>query len=499
MASQVHQSGSLPSFKPYVLSPLDHAMACFYLTSTITFSLQDPTRGIPVLEAGVSQLVSKLPFLGGNLIWTTHPDSTKVTGEIHPPTAATWDTYPMLKVKYHAGKYTSMSYGRINGPCHCGVISYDHILREEFVPLPFDIVLAETCPVLRFQANVFEDGIILCASFHHNVIDGKGMNTVMEALATCCRNPTNVQQDELPTDPISEAICRTRLAALASPTPDAFVVRRGTNCPIPAAPEQGLQAPITRLLVLSGEKVIQLKRMCKAFVRNEARGELPSSELGRTAPALSSNDIISALLWLCVLRSRVRSDPRFPQRAKSYFSFPTDARMIIPQDLRSTYIGNSVVSATVESPFSIKDAIQSFSATISAPDEFNLSLIVRLALAIRSKFMSIDRKHVQDMISSLGTGDHAVLTAGNADFALSSLRHMNFYVLKFGPVLGRAAHMDLADPRMKNQAWILSDRHPGHSGMSPWEIRITLDPMVMEYLLEDTLFQWMKVTDLCKL
>ena len=98
--------------------------------------------------------------------------------------------------------------------------------------------------------------------------------------------------------------------------------------------------------------------------------------------------------------------------------------------------------------------------------------------------MSIGRKHVQDMISSLGTGDHAVLTAGNADFALSSLRHMNFYELKFGPVLGRAAHMDLADPRMKNQAWILSDRHPGHSGMSSWEIRITLDPMVMEYLLE---------------
>ncbi|PIG83863.1 O-acetyltransferase [Aspergillus arachidicola] len=495
MASQVHQSGSLPSFKPYVLSPLDHAMACFYLTSIITFSLQDPTRGIPVLEAGVSQLVSKLPFLGGNLIWTTHPDSTRVTGEIHPPNEATWNTYPMLKVKYHAGKYKSMSYGR----GQCDVISYDHLCREEFLPLPFEIVLAETSPVLRFQANVLEDGIILCASFHHNAIDGKGMQTIMEALAACCRNPTNVQQNELPTDPISEAVCRRRLSAAASPTPDAFVVRRGKNCAIPTAPEQGLQAPITRLLVLSGEKVIQLKRMCNAFVRNEARGEVRSSEVDRPTPALSSNDIISALMWLCVRRSQVRSDPRVLERAKSTFSFPADARMIIPQDLRSTYIGNCVVSATVESPFSIEDAIKSSSATVSAPDEINLSLIVSLALTIRSKFKSMDRKYVRNFISSIGTGNHAMLTAGNADFALSNLRHMGFYELNFGPVIGRPAFTDMPDPRMKNQAWVLPDRHPGHNGRSPWEIRITLDPMVMECLLADKLFQWMKGTEVSRL
>ncbi|KAE8370724.1 transferase family-domain-containing protein [Aspergillus caelatus] len=499
MESPVLQSGSLPSFKPYVLSPLDHALACFYLTATFTFSLQDSTEGISVLEAAVSQLVSKLPFLSGNLIWKTHPDNANVMGEIHPPIAATWNTYPMLRVKYHGGKYTPISYGRLNGPAQYSVVSYDNILREEFLPLPFETILGETSPVLRFQANVLEDGIILCASFHHNVIDGKGMNTIMEALAACCRNPTNVQQNELPTDPISEALCRNRLSAAASPTPDAFVVRRGKNCPIPAAPEQGLQAPITRLLVLSGAKVIQLKRMCDAIVQSKAHGEVQSSGVKQPTSALSSNDIISALMWLCVLRSRAASDPRFLKREKSSFSFPTDARIIFTDGLRSTYIGNSVISATIESPFLIEDAVHSSSATVSSPDEFNLTLIARLALVIRSGFRSVNRKYVEDVISSIATGDHAMVTASNADFALSSLRHMGFYGLNFGPVLGKITHADLPDPRMKNQAWVLPDRYPGPGGRSSWEIRMTLDPPVMKHLVEDKLFQWMRDTNLSKL
>ncbi|KAE8168439.1 transferase family-domain-containing protein [Aspergillus tamarii] len=499
MESLALQSGSLPYFKPYVLSPLDHALACFYLTATFTFSLPDSTEGISALEAAVSQLVFKLPFLGGNLVWTNHPDNAKVMGEIHPPTAATWNKYPMLKVKHHGGKYTPMSYGRLNGPDKDSVVSYDNILREEFLPLPFEIVLGETSPVLRFQANVFEDGIILCVSFHHNVIDGKGMNVVMEALAACCRNPPNVHQNELPTDPMSEAVWRNRLFAAASPTPDAFVVRRGKNCPIPAAPEQGPQAPITRLLVLSEAKVTQLKRMCNAMVQYKARGEVPSSGVKQPTTALSSNDVLSAMLWLCVLRSRAASDPRFLKQGKSLFSFPTDARIIFADGLRSTYIGNSVISATVESPFLIEHAANYSSTTVSPPDEFNLSLIARLALAIRSGFRSVNKKYIEDVISSIATGDHAMVTASNADFALSSLRHMGFYGLNFGPVLGKVAHADLPDPRMKNQAWVLPDRHPGHSGRSPWEIRMTLEPLVMKHLVEDKLFQWMRDTELSKL
>ncbi|KNG89314.1 O-acetyltransferase [Aspergillus nomiae NRRL 13137] len=469
------------------------------MMGTITFSLENSKEGISALEAGVSQLVSKLPFLGGNVVWTIDPDSGKGVGEVHPPTAATWSTYPMLCVRHHGGKYTPVSYERPTGPGRCNTVSYDDIFREEFLPMPLDTVLAETHPVLRFQANVLEDGIILCASVHHNAIDGRGIYTVMEALAACCRNPTNVQQNELAIDPISEAVCRKRLSAAASPAPDAFVVLRGENCPIPAAPDRGPQAPITRLLVLSGERVIQLRSMCNALVRDEARGDAESSEVENPKLALSSHDIISALMWLCVLRSRARSDPQFPRQGKSHFAFATDVRTLMSEDLWTTYIGNCVIPATIESPFSIQDAVKSASATISSPGQFDLSLIARLALAVRSGFRSVGKTQVTDVISSIGSRNEEMLSACAADFGISSMRHTGFYKLKFGPVLGRVAHADIPDPRMQNQAWVLPDRYVGHYARSPWEIRIALEPMVMEYLLEDRLFGWMQGTELCKL
>ncbi|KGO47519.1 Transferase [Penicillium expansum] len=175
-----------PTFEPYVATPLDHSMTPTHLAAFLTFSLDKPFKAIPILEAGVTRLVRYLPFLTGNVTFSTLIPHKENVFEIQPPTKQFLLEHPMLKIKYHEQPIFSQQSSL--------VVAQDIVLSEDIIPIPFALAEDYPSPIFRFQANVMPDGIILCFNFHHTAIDGIGIAGIMDALAVCCRDPDAVTE-----------------------------------------------------------------------------------------------------------------------------------------------------------------------------------------------------------------------------------------------------------------------------------------------------------------
>jgi fumigaclavine B O-acetyltransferase len=64
---------------------------------------------------------------------------------------------------------------------------------------------------------------------------------------------------------------------------------------------------------------------------------------------------------------------------------------------------------------------------------------------------------------------------------------MAFYDLDFGSSLGQVENIDLPENRISGVGWVMPARFKG----APWEVRIALEPRVMEGLQRDRLMELM--------
>ncbi|KAJ6050222.1 Transferase [Penicillium canescens] len=158
---------ALLTFEPYVLTPLVHNVPGIHMSFFLTFYIDEPSLAIPPLEAGVNRLIELLPFLAGNVTPSIQLKGKENVYEVQPPTAKFLQEHSMLRIKYHEHYVSPKSPGAFS-------FSNESSIDERFIPMPFEMALAELIPVLRLQANVMHDSIVLCISFHHMAIDGYG-------------------------------------------------------------------------------------------------------------------------------------------------------------------------------------------------------------------------------------------------------------------------------------------------------------------------------------
>ncbi|BCS02678.1 uncharacterized protein AKAW2_60942S [Aspergillus luchuensis] len=128
------------NFKPFTLSSLDHIVPSVYLFFYITFKLDSPSDGIPVLRNGISRLLDALPFLSGNIVMIEELDGKQNLMQVTPAEASALHRSPMLKVIHHGAKTTA--------------VECDDVQHADFVPIPLHLHTTDPSPVLRFQANV---------------------------------------------------------------------------------------------------------------------------------------------------------------------------------------------------------------------------------------------------------------------------------------------------------------------------------------------------------
>lgn len=463
-----------PHFQPYNLSPLDHHLPPMHLTFFLTFKPEDYAQALSVIESGLNSLLFSLPFLTGNVARIPQPGGVR---QLHPAIPAVLDQYPMFKVKHHHNSYLPGNTSRAPET----KISYDDV----FIPIPLDHASNELSPAFRLQANILEDGLILCATMHHTVMDGKGLTNVLKALSLHCQNV----HTEKPTVPLTtpaeqeagrKQILQAGLAQKPAACIQTHVSSKVAQGSVPLIPE----VPVTRRLVISDAKLAKLREMCASSANHSVN--------------LSRNDVFAALMWLCVIRARESVSPT-PTDAnrRSTMGTVSDTRAIMRPALPDAYMGNAYSALCTESPLcqsayvnrSPNSAADQMQQRIDGLKATDVASVAQLAVAIRRDRIALDDEYIRTEIAAVVNKPEWQPTfLAQCDYLQSSLRNFAFYDMDFGPVLGKISDFDIPDGRLSRIAWDLPARYAN----APWELRIGLEPKVMESLRMDPLFQWVE-------
>jgi hypothetical protein len=471
----------LPTFEPYVLTPWDHCIPPVHLAAFLTFRLDKPSNAIPVLEAGITRLINLLPFLGGNVASSTRIPGKENVLEVQPSTQAFTMQHPVLKIRHHKQSIFPTK----SSP----TVSYDRILNDDFIPIPFALAGEDPSPVFRFQANLMLDGIILCFNFHHTALDGVGVVNVIEALATCCQGSSSLR-----TSPEQEQEARQTIFKAASTTN--IITKPHEDCPPHLwefTPSSTSQDPASRKLVLDAGKIAKLKKLCSALLQRQSD----------TQPVrISSNTVVTAVIWLCFIRARFGqlATTEEPIPANSCALLACESRSIIQPKIPAAYMGNAIIVKEAYTPLG---PIMSSTYTKVTPTsrtsihiQDDIHLLANIASSVHAALQSATNEHIHEVISKVAASDDWTSPVRPGDVNFSSLRSFKIYEIDFGPCLGKVQDFDLPENRIPGATWVLPSRY-GQS--SPWEVRLTLEPDVMEKVQKDILMKWVGSSEDSKL
>ncbi|KAI9728823.1 MAG: hypothetical protein M1834_007210 [Cirrosporium novae-zelandiae] len=510
------------SFEPYLLTPLDHTIPQCYLSYFLSFRLKDPENSLPALQTGMKCLVSALPFLAGDLMPSNRLAGKQRVFEIQPPTTTSLKEIPIFQVKYHLHCILPHnSYGEsASTPGKLQVANFD----ASFSPLSFMHVVSGAQPIFRVQANVMADGVILCICTNHIAMDATGTGTVIETLAGFCRARLG-EPVSVPTTPEDEADSRKRIfEAIAAP-----YERRDHKeeyCPMEILSTlsqkqvaeffaSAAQILTSRDFIFPSKKIQWLKDTCNALLpqiikrqsHTNGHNNMSQSVNGATNQwFVSSNDVLVALLWLCMNRARFpegRSTSKQPS-PNTTLIMAVNARQRLHPSLSKAYLGNAVVSARASYNLEALCAGNSNGnipeAKTNGIDNGDLLVLTDLAFQIRSKLAVTDDAHIRSAISwILDCKDWGTILTAYSDSVASNWRHIKVYQSDFGPHLGRIENFDTSPGMVEGECIIKPERTPenlgARSGKVPWEVQITLKRTQIENLGKDKLFSWASETE----
>lgn len=465
----------LPTFEPYVATPFDHYMSPVHLASFLTFSLDDPFKAIPILEDGLKRLIKYLPFLAGNVAFSTRVPGKENVFEIQPPTKQFLLQHPIFRIKYHEQPIFS---------------KYSRHVVADITPIPFALAEDYPSPILRFQANIMSDGIILCYSIHHTAIDGIGTTVILDALAALCRSP-NAGPEILRTNPLKEQQSRQKIFEAASALSIKVHSQNGDLSSL-CKPTPGSIpcTPASRKFVVNADKVAKLKTECATILKNQSN---------HYASKISSNVILTAVIWLCTIRAIIKAEPT-PMPTKSCAMLVAGARSKLRPELPPSYLGNAVILHEAYTPLAaiISSTIGSNNKTHTTPRLYHddIKLLAELASLVHTAQASITNETIRELISTRAASDNWAAKTRPRDVIVSSLRNFPTYQHDFGPVLGPVRDFDFLEHRVPGEAWIFPARYKDRA--SPWEVRLTLEPAVMGNVDKDRLMMWLGPREISK-
>ena len=352
-----------PSFR-VDLAALDARHPIHYSRRLLIFrctSTAQRDAQLVALKTGLQALVSQCPILGGKIVPLPPEDATSGKEDwrtIVPDQGIELVVKDLRSAIVPFEALKAADFPAIQLPYHL------------LVPVPEDITNERPFAACKVQFSAISGGTILTWAMSHSVADGSGTNELMRILAEETRLAQ--EPDKARTAPIAAGLGldRTFLRDIASDIP--FNVeqhpayRLETTLPSdapqskpPAAhPFEAASAEIPVFLRISPTRLAQLK----------------DDATTPGAPAISTHDALSALLWRSVLTVRRR-------RSAAALSLPasTTTKLFLPSDARPhlrlppSYIGNAVYQlaaaldlGTLLSPSGLRRAARALRGAIAA-------------------------------------------------------------------------------------------------------------------------------------
>ncbi|PWY79818.1 O-acetyltransferase [Aspergillus eucalypticola CBS 122712] len=474
-----------PSFQPYTLTPLDHLLPPHHVFAYMSFRPEQPSEAVDALDTGLSDLISQWPFLAGNVA-RVEKENRRNVRELQPPTTSDLLRFPLLRVNHH--QHT------ISDALASPVIDY------EMLNVPKTLLDSNPIPAVRFQANVMQDGLILCLAWNHQVMDSLGVTIVLHALARSCsgRDRKSADARRLPMDHDKEEQARRRInQAATTSNPDL----KDAYCETSYEEIRGRQPDsiICRRYTLHIDRVNYLKDSCNDLAHELAKGHSTSQKVSSTESRykpenISSDDLVTALAWLSVSRARRRHASKHSSDLPrvSSLSRNIEVRSVLQPPLPRSYLGNSLVLAKSQCEWKdISTPREAPPVTRKQMDKETLNALLKLALMSRAKCKSLQDQQIRGLIGRVEEcDDFSSVSGAPAEVIMSSLRKTDIYASDWGTNLGPLLDFDTIDGRTDGLTLILPDRNPARRGESNWEVRVNLPVEVMEEFGKDELLLW---------
>ncbi|OJJ46036.1 hypothetical protein ASPZODRAFT_2130661 [Penicilliopsis zonata CBS 506.65] len=173
-------------------SSLDHSLVAIYVPYFFCFRSPDPQQCLTRLQAGIDLLFLRLPFLTGKVVPWRDP-RYKRKGQLRIQPGNAFAAIPMVAVKqlpdltlppaFVQDRSKTRDRNRNEETTNLSIATFD----ERFLLLPRMLLPSEARPVLRFQATVLADGVVLSMIYSRNVFDGADADDIHKLLAECCR------------------------------------------------------------------------------------------------------------------------------------------------------------------------------------------------------------------------------------------------------------------------------------------------------------------------
>ncbi|PYI07835.1 O-acetyltransferase [Aspergillus sclerotiicarbonarius CBS 121057] len=466
---------------PYILSPLDHTMPKPYISFFLSFPLETPQNGLLSLQKGLTELIHRLPVLARDIVLRENADAHQNVQVVLESNEET-NSIPMLQVKHHP----TLSLQEIATQRVKSGMENLHLVKA-CAPLPDFIHPLERRPILRFAANLMKDGILLVMTINHSFCDGSGTDTIIEALAECCRMPNHDLGS--PIFSLSDRVSREGLALLSTELDLNIDHSQQFNAP-GATPclssdqwsgkmESLSNSPTSCRLELPGRKLEGLKKACNQMLSATACADWPLY--------VSSNNVVSALI--CICRNKCRGEP--DSSKKSELTTLVNLRSRVEPPFPDYYLGNQVTavrspvgSGSSEAKLKIPDPSPSDELGIGYED---LVQITTTAAGIRQSLLTINSCYVRSLLSYLQRQkDWNEINLQFSDLTISSWRDWKVYRLDFGTDLGAVSHFHM-HYGVKNGLTVIM---PAGNIGADWDMQLMIEATDWPVLKSSPLFQW---------
>lgn len=377
---------------------------------------------------------------------------------------------------------------------------------NSYLPLLCFIPPSQQRPVVRFQANIFPNRIILVMSFLHFALDGTGAGVILQALAECCnaKSAPNATGMAITTASVAEneiklrnqisswpSCCNTPVSIQSLELATPFFNPNTTSeqwAAMEAAMSSGVK---TRRFTFSPEKIALLKQTCS------------SKFLQRLSPSgfISSNDIVTAILGITVDRAQDPSKARRKNDENARLTLTVDLRSRVQPPLPSTFVGNMNYPAYCEIQHLIQDQRSEPSQdnnNNNKEEEADLLALTQLALQLRGKLSSMNESLAYSVSAAVADlEDWSNIESKPGNVIVTTWQHLDSYTLDFGDGLGKIMDFEAGLSLIPGACIVMPTREKtqkekegegkGEAEAVPWEVNITMKLGDMDVLVGDPL------------